>query len=80
MMGAKFIAKASFSKDVLEKFNEEGNTISFSGEASAWMVKAKGSYSKSDKTTEMNTTDSEVHEEDRYTIGTTLPEGNTIQD
>jgi hypothetical protein len=28
----------------------------------------------------MRTTDSEVHEEDRYTIGTTLPEGSSIQD
>lgn len=49
-MGAKFMAKASFKKDVLDKFNAEGNTITFSGEASAWMVTAKGSYSRSDQT------------------------------
>ena len=73
MMGAKFMARATFKKDVLEKFNEEGNTIAFSGEASAWMVTAKGSYSQSDTSRQQRTTDNEVHEEDRYTIGTTLP-------
>ena len=80
MMGAKFMARATFSKDVVDKFNKEGNTIAFSGEMSAWMVTAKGSYSRSDQTSSMRTTDSEVHEEDRYTIGTTLPEGSSIQD
>ena len=48
MMGAKFMARASVKKDLLEKFNQEGHTVSFSGEASGWMIKAGGSYSKSD--------------------------------
>jgi len=44
------------------------------------MVTVKGSYEKKDQTTNQRTTSSEVHEDKQYTIGTTLPEGSSIQD
>ena len=44
------------------------------------MVTMKGSFESKDQTTNQRTTSSQVTEDKQYTIGTTLPEGNSIQE
>ena len=79
-MGAKFVATASFSKSALNKYESEGKTFKFSAEASGWGVTAGGSHSSSNQEINRSTNTSEINTLDQYTIGTTLPEGDTVRD